>query len=151
MNIIVVLIFIFIDIFDAEFKIEIKIIQFIKIQKRTKKKMSSTSTIATTNNNMDSCVNNDTDIKKYSDLYYKIESLIRNGFCMTMTIQMYSRNTTNAYDKIIELLYNPDNTLTTEEITLLCEYYKFIIHDVHGYYPNEDCKMYKLLRTARCT
>ena len=108
------------------------------------------STIATTNN-MDSCVKNDTCIKKYSDLYYKIYSLIRNGFCMTMSIQMYARNTSNAFDEIIGLLYNPDNTLTltTEEITLLCDYYKFVIHDVHGYYPNEDCKMYNLLRGAK--
>jgi len=106
--------------------------------------MSSTSIIATTNN-MDS------GIKKYSDLYYKIYSLIGNGFCMTMSIQMYARNTSNAFDEIIELLYNPENTLTTEEITLLCDYYKFVIHDVHGYYPNEDCKMYNLLKGARRT
>jgi hypothetical protein len=106
------------------------------------------STIATTNN-MDSCVKNDTCIKKYSDLYYKIYSLIGNGFCMTMSIQMYARNTSNTYDKIIELVNNPDNTLTTEEITLLCDYYKFITHDVHGYYPNENCKMYNLLRGAK--
>ena len=39
--------------------------------------------------------------------------------------------------------------LTQKEVDSLCDYYKFCIHDVHGYYPHESCRMLILLRSAK--
>ena len=87
-------------------------------------------------------------VSKSNDTFNKINDLIWNGFCMTGTIQEYSRNTSNAYTKIKELLQDTKNTLSQKEVQDLRETYSFITNDVHGYYPRDDCHMFNMLRTA---
>ena len=87
-------------------------------------------------------------VSKSNDTFNKMNDLIWHGFCLTMTIQEYGHNTRNAYTKIKELLQDTKNTLSQKEIQDLRETYSFITNDVHGYYPSEDCHMFKMLRTA---
>jgi hypothetical protein len=86
-------------------------------------------------------------VSKSNDTFNKINDLIWHGFCMTGTIE-YSRNTSNAYTKIKELLQDTKNTLSQKEVQDLRETYSFITNDVHGYYPRDDCHMFNMLRTA---
>ena len=91
--------------------------------------------------------------KKLSEMYYKIQELL-GGFCINLNIQQYHRNTKSSYEQIKELLqYKTDdkdtNTLSSNEVEKLCYYYSFITHDVHGFYPDENCIMLRLLRSAK--
>ena len=91
--------------------------------------------------------------KKFSEVYYKIQELL-GGFCINPNIQQYSINTRSSYEQIKELLqYKTDdkdtNTLSSNEVEKLCYYYSFVTHDVHGFYPGENCTMLKLLRSAK--
>ncbi len=87
-------------------------------------------------------------VSKSNDMFNKINDLIWHGFCMTGKIEEYSRNTSNAYTKIKELLQDKKNTLSQKEVQYLRKTYSFITNDVHGYYPREDCHMFNMLRTA---
>ena len=91
--------------------------------------------------------------EKFSEMYYKIQELL-GGFCMNLSIQQYDRNIKSSYEQIKELLkYKTDdkdtNTLSSNEVENLCYYYSFVTHDVHGFYPYENCTMLKLLRSAK--
>jgi hypothetical protein len=87
-------------------------------------------------------------VSKSNDTFNKIYDLIWDGFCITGTIQEYSRNTSNAYTKIKELLQDKKNTLSQKEVQYLRKTYSFITNDVHGFYPGENCHMFNMLRTA---
>jgi len=87
-------------------------------------------------------------VSKSNDTFNKINDLIWSGFSLTMSIKDYSRNTSNAYTKIKELLQDTKNTLSQKEVQDLRETYSFITKDVHGYYPSDDCHMFNMLRTA---
>ena len=86
--------------------------------------------------------------------YRKIKHLIGHGCSMNWSSETAARNYISSYDQIFELLHHQtdDNEtimLTQKEVDSLCDYYKFCIHDVHGYYPDEKCRMLILLRSAR--
>jgi len=86
--------------------------------------------------------------------YKKIKHLIGHGFCMDWSIETMLKNRSSAYQQITDLLQYPTDgediiMLTQSEVDSLCDYYKFFIHDVQGYYPEEDCRMLTLLRTAK--
>ena len=87
--------------------------------------------------------------------YRKIKHLIGHGCSMNWSIQTMSENRASSYDQIFELLHDKtdDNDtimLTQKEVDSLCDYYKFFIYDVHGYYPNESSsRMLILLRSAK--
>lgn len=87
-------------------------------------------------------------VSKSNDMFNKINDLIMHGFCFTMSIEEYARNTRNAYTQIKELLQDTKNTLSQKEIQDLRATYSFITNDVHGYYPSDDCHMFNMLRTA---
>jgi hypothetical protein len=85
--------------------------------------------------------------------YKNIKHLIGHGCSMNWSIQTAATNYISSYDQIYELLYqqtddNETIMLTQKEVDSLCDYYKFFIHDVHGYYPDEGCRMLRLLRSA---
>lgn len=85
--------------------------------------------------------------------YRKIKHLIGNGCCMDWSIQTMAKNRVSAYQQIKELLQHQtdDNDtimLTQREVDSLCEYYKFFIHDVQGFYP-ETSPMLTVLRSAK--
>jgi len=86
--------------------------------------------------------------------YKKIKHLIGHGYCMDWSIETMLKKRSSAYQQITDLLQYPtdDNDiimLTQKEVDSLCDYYKFFIHDVHGYYPDENCQVLRLLRTAK--
>lgn len=87
--------------------------------------------------------------------YRNIKHLIGHGCSMNWSIQTMSKNRASSYDQIFELLHHKtdDNDtimLTQKEVDSLCDYYKFFIYDVHGYYPNESSsRMLILLRSAK--
>ena len=87
--------------------------------------------------------------------YRNIKHLIGHGCSMDWSIQTMSKNRASSYDQIFELLHHQtdDNEtimLTQKEVDSLCDYYKFFIHDVHGYYPDESSsRMLILLRSAK--
>jgi hypothetical protein len=87
----------------------------------------------------------------FSQLHDTIYDLIIGGFCMNLSIQEYGANNKSSYQKIKDLLQSQtnDNTLTTNELNSLCESYRFVTHDVHGYYPDDSFPMMKLLRSAK--
>ena len=87
-------------------------------------------------------------VSKSNDMFNKINDLIMHGFNFTMSIEEYAQNTRNAYTQIKELLQDTKNTLSQKEIQDLRETYSDITNDVHGYYPNDDCHMFNMLRTA---
>ena len=85
--------------------------------------------------------------------YRKIKHLIGHGFCMDWSIQTMLKNRSSAYQQITDLLQYPTDgediiMLTQSEVDSLCDYYKFFIHDVQGYYP-ETSPMLTLLRSAK--
>jgi hypothetical protein len=82
--------------------------------------------------------------------YRKIKHLIGHGCSMNWSIQTSARNIKSSYDQIQELILGQSAImLTQKEVDSLCDYYKFFINDVHGYYPDENCRMLKLLRAAQ--
>ena len=87
--------------------------------------------------------------------YRKIKHLIAQGCSLDWSIQTMAKNRASSYQQIKELLQHQtdDNDtimLTQREVDSLCDYYKFFIHDVHGYYPNESSSlMLILLRSAK--
>jgi hypothetical protein len=86
--------------------------------------------------------------------YRNIKHLIGHGCSMDWSIETAARNYISSYDQIFKLLHHQtdDNEtimLTQKEVDSLCDYYKFCIHDVHGYYPDEKCRMLILLRSAK--
>jgi len=87
-------------------------------------------------------------VSKSNDTFNTIYDLICNGFCITGTKKEYYRNTSNAYTKIEELLQDTKNTLSQKEVQYLRKTYSFIINDVYGFYPGENCHMFNMLRTA---
>jgi hypothetical protein len=85
--------------------------------------------------------------------YRKIKHLIGHGCCMDWSIQTMAKNRVSAYQQIKKLLQHQtdDNDtimLTQREVDSLCEYYKFFIHDVSGFYP-ETSPMLTVLRSAK--
>jgi hypothetical protein len=85
--------------------------------------------------------------------YRKIKHLIANGCSLDWSIQTMSKNRASSYQQIKDLLQHQtdDNDtimLTQREVDSLCDYYKFFIHDVHGFYP-ETSPMLTVLRSAK--
>ncbi len=60
-------------------------------------------------------------VSKSNDMFNKIKDLIMHGFCFTMSIEEYARNTRNAYTQIKELLQGTKNTLSQKEFQDLRE------------------------------
>jgi len=93
----------------------------------------------------------------FSQLHDTIYELIIGGNCMNWSREEYGANNKSSYQKIKELLdrqtnvelQTNDNTLTTNELNSLCEAYRFVTHDVHGYYPDDSFPMMRLLRSAK--
>jgi hypothetical protein len=101
----------------------------------------------------------------FSQLHDTIYELIISGNCMNLSTETYVANNKSSYQKIKELLdrqtnvdrptnvdrqtNDNDNTLTTNELNSLCEAYRFVTHDVHGYYPDDSFPMMRLLRSAK--
>ena len=85
---------------------------------------------------------------EYSELFHKIQSLL-GGFCLNPHINSYYRNTRSSYQQIQDLLRDDKNKLPTNEIELLCDYYKFVIHDISSCYPSANNPTLTLLRSAK--
>ena len=85
---------------------------------------------------------------EYSELFYKIQSLL-GGFCLNPHIDTYYRNTRSSYQQIQDLLRDNRNELPTNEIERLCDYYKFVIHDISFCYPQANNPTLTLLRSAK--
>ena len=85
--------------------------------------------------------------------YRKIKHLIAQGCSLDWSIQTMSKNRASAYQQIKDLLQrqtddNDTIMLTQREVDSLCEYYKFFIYDVQGFYP-ETSPMLTVLRSAK--
>jgi hypothetical protein len=85
----------------------------------------------------------------FSQLHDTIYELIISGNCMNLSTETYVANNKSSYQKIKDLLQCQTNTLTTHEHTSLCEAYRFVTHDVHGYYPNDSFPMMRVLLSAK--
>jgi hypothetical protein len=85
--------------------------------------------------------------------YRKIKHLIAQGCSLDLSIQTMSKNRASSYQQIKDLLQrqtddNDTIMLTQREVDSLCDYYKFFIHDVQGFYP-ETSPMLTVLRSAK--
>jgi hypothetical protein len=105
-------------------------------------------------------------------LYEKIRNLLNSGFSNNWSKEdfkssyfktndvlsdtsdnPYVKKRWEVYNEIYALLKVPShmNTLKSYEIQYLCEYYKKMIYDNHGYYPPENSLMLLLLKKANVT
>ena len=84
-----------------------------------------------------------------SYIYTQLEDLIMGGFCYNPNMQQHSKQQKTAYQQIKDLLENVQcEHISTNELDKLCGAYRFVIHDVHGYYPH-DSPTLRLLRTTK--
>jgi hypothetical protein len=84
----------------------------------------------------------------HSDIYNQLKDLIMGGFCYNPCMREYIQQQRTAYRKIEDLLENVQSEhISTNELDDLSEVYKFVIHDVHGYYPKDSPTLRLLLNT----
>ena len=60
-------------------------------------------------------------------------------------------STEKHYNRLKNMLDNNNIKLTTQEIDDLCKIYRNTIHEIHGFYPIQDCNVMLLLKSAAAT